>query len=52
MAGVAVSSLVLLSVIFEIVGGSLTALTLRTNVSFTVPPSPSVTVIVMVVDPY
>lgn len=52
ISGVEVSSLVLLSVIFEMVGGSLTAMTLRTNVSFTVPPSPSVTVIVMIVDPY
>lgn len=52
IAGVEVSSAVLLSVRSDIVGRSFTELTFRTNVSSAVPLSPSVTVSVMVVDPF
>ena len=49
-AGVGVSSFVVWSVTSEIVGGVL-PVTVRTKLSLAVPPSPSVTVIVMVAVP-
>ena len=51
IAGVGVSSLVLVSVISDIVGRSLTPVTVRSNESLTDPPFPSVTVTVMVAVP-
>ncbi len=48
----AVSSMVDLSVTLEIVGASLTALTVKINVSVVIPPFPSVTAIEIVATPF
>ena len=51
IAAVAVSSFVVWSATSEIVGGSLTPVTVSTKVSLAVPPAPSLTVRVIVVVP-